>query len=73
MGSIGNLELPSELQDSYRTLISIPQDLARKGAEQRYHDTLKQAGLDEDFVRNKGQGTRATQWKGQSEGHDYLR
>lgn len=45
----------------------VTKDLARKEAEQRYRDTLKQAGLDEDFVRNKGEGTRAVQWKEQSE------
>ncbi|XP_076979128.1 protein FAM161B isoform X3 [Tamandua tetradactyla] len=39
------------------------QDLARKEAERRYRDTLKQAGLDEDFVKNKCQGIYAIQWK----------
>ncbi|EPQ18503.1 Protein FAM161B [Myotis brandtii] len=48
----------------------VTKDLARKEAEQRYQDTLKQAGLDEDFVRNKVQGTRVAQWKAQLEVHD---
>ncbi|XP_019776972.1 protein FAM161B isoform X1 [Tursiops truncatus] len=48
----------------------VTKDLARKEAEQRYRDTLKHAGLDEDFVRNKGQGNRALQWKEQSEVRD---
>lgn len=65
-------EMKKRLQTRPYLFEQVTKDLARKGAEQRYHDTLKQAGLDEDFVRNKGQGTRATQWKGQSEGHDYL-
>ncbi|XP_023392782.1 protein FAM161B isoform X3 [Pteropus vampyrus] len=64
-------EMKKRLQTRPYLFEQVTKDLARKGAEQRYHDTLKQAGLDEDFVRNKGQGTRATQWKGQSEGHDY--
>lgn len=63
-----NLELTRNSQVSYR-LVSVPQDLARKAAEQRYQDTLKQAGLDEDFVRNKGQGTRTAQGKAQLEVH----
>ncbi|XP_006206199.2 protein FAM161B [Vicugna pacos] len=48
----------------------VTKDLARKEAEQRYRDTLKQAGLDEDFVRNKGQGHRALQRREQSKVHD---
>uniref|UniRef100_A0A8D1NVY5 FAM161 centrosomal protein B n=1 Tax=Sus scrofa TaxID=9823 RepID=A0A8D1NVY5_PIG len=48
----------------------VTKDLARKEAEQRYRNTLKQAGLDEDFVKNKGQGNQASQWKEQSEVHD---
>ncbi|KAL4692830.1 hypothetical protein H8959_016640 [Pygathrix nigripes] len=41
----------------------VAKDLAKKEAEQCYLDTLKQAGLEEDFVRNKGQGTGAVQEK----------
>ncbi|XP_055989820.1 protein FAM161B [Sorex fumeus] len=48
----------------------VTKNLARKEAEQRYRDTLKQAGLDEDFVKNKGEGARAMQWKGQPEARD---
>ncbi|XP_006046648.3 protein FAM161B isoform X1 [Bubalus bubalis] len=48
----------------------VTKDLAKKEAEQRYRDTLKQAGLDEDFVRNKGQGSRALQGKEQCEVSD---
>ncbi|XP_042636953.1 protein FAM161B [Orycteropus afer afer] len=43
--------------------IPVPQDLARKAAEQRYRDTLQQAGLDEDFVSSQGQSTRTEQRK----------
>lgn len=39
----------------------VTKDLARKAAEQRYQDALRQAGLDEDFVRSEGQGTQGTQ------------
>ncbi|EGW01645.1 protein FAM161B isoform X1 [Cricetulus griseus] len=37
--------------------------LARKEAEAHYRDTLRQAGLEEEFVKTKSQGTQAVQNK----------
>ncbi|XP_036116278.1 protein FAM161B isoform X2 [Molossus molossus] len=62
-------EMKKRIQTRPYLFEQVTKDLARKEAEQRYQDTLKQAGLDEDFVRNKVQGTRAVQWKEQSEIH----
>ncbi|XP_014639882.1 PREDICTED: protein FAM161B [Ceratotherium simum simum] len=63
-------EMKKRIQTRPYLFEQVTKDLARKEAEQRYRDTLKQAGLDEDFVRNKGQGTRDVQWKEQSEVRD---
>ncbi|XP_039088177.1 protein FAM161B isoform X1 [Hyaena hyaena] len=63
-------EMKKRIQTRPYLFEQVTKDLARKEAEQRYRDTLKQAGLDEDFVRNKGQGTGAVQWKEQSEVSD---
>ncbi|XP_036168470.1 protein FAM161B isoform X2 [Myotis myotis] len=63
-------EMKKRIQTRPYLFEQVTKDLARKEAEQRYQDTLKQAGLDEDFVRNKVQGTRAAQWKAQLEVHD---
>lgn len=63
-------EMKKRLQTRPYLFEQVTKDIARKEAEQRYRDTLKQAGVDEDFVRNKGQGTQAVQWKEQSEVHD---
>ncbi|KAM7156042.1 protein FAM161B isoform 1-T1 [Molossus nigricans] len=62
-------EMKKRIQTRPYLFEQVTKDLARKEAERRYQDTLKQAGLDEDFVRNKVQGTRAVQWKEQSEIH----
>ncbi|XP_004681760.1 PREDICTED: protein FAM161B isoform X2 [Condylura cristata] len=64
-------EMKKRIQTRPYLFEQVTTDLAKKEAEQRYRDTLKQAGLDEDFVRNKGRGTRAVQWKDQSEVDDY--
>ncbi|KAG8514249.1 Protein FAM161B, partial [Galemys pyrenaicus] len=64
-------EMKKRIQTRPYLFEQVTKDLAKKEAEQRYRDTLKQAGLDEDFVRNKGQGTRAVQWKDQSEVDDW--
>ncbi|KAM8782219.1 protein FAM161B [Rhynchonycteris naso] len=64
-------EMKKRIQTRPYLFEQVTKDLARKEAAQRYQDTLKQAGLDEDFVRNKGQGTRAMQRKEQSEVHDH--
>ncbi|XP_066132249.1 protein FAM161B [Saccopteryx bilineata] len=64
-------EMKKRIQTRPYLFEQVTKDLARKEAAQRYQDTLKQAGLDEAFVRNKGQGTRAMQRKEQSEVHDY--
>ncbi|KAK2500407.1 hypothetical protein MC885_003042 [Smutsia gigantea] len=63
-------EMKKRLQTRPYLFEQVTKDIARKEAEQRYQDTLKQAGVDEDFVRNKGQGTQAVQWKEQSEVRD---
>ncbi|CAK7315926.1 Protein FAM161B [Vulpes lagopus] len=63
-------EMKKRIQTRPYLFEQVTKDLARKAAEQRYRDTLKQAGLDEDFVKNKGQGTQDVQWKQQSEVHD---
>ncbi|XP_062947453.1 protein FAM161B isoform X2 [Cynocephalus volans] len=54
-------EMKKRIQTRPYLFEQVTKDLARKEAEQRYRNTLKQAGLEEDFVRNKGQGTRAVQ------------
>ncbi|XP_049754998.1 protein FAM161B isoform X1 [Elephas maximus indicus] len=56
-------EMMKRIQTRPYLFEQVTKDLARKEAEQRYRDALKQAGLDEDFVRNQGQSTRAVQWK----------
>uniref|UniRef100_A0A8D2B250 FAM161 centrosomal protein B n=1 Tax=Sciurus vulgaris TaxID=55149 RepID=A0A8D2B250_SCIVU len=56
-------EMKKRIQTRPYLFEQVTKDLARKEAEQRYRDTLKQAGLEEDFVRNKSRGTRAVQWK----------
>ncbi|XP_037688243.1 protein FAM161B isoform X2 [Choloepus didactylus] len=56
-------EMKKRVQTRPYLFEQVTKDLARKEAERRYRDTLKQAGLDEDFVKNKCQGTYAVQWK----------
>ncbi|XP_053529278.1 protein FAM161B isoform X2 [Artibeus jamaicensis] len=46
-------EMKKRIQTRPYLFEQVTKDLARKEAEQRYRDTLRQAGLDEDFVRNK--------------------
>lgn len=54
-------EMKKRIQTRPYLFEQVAKDLAKKEAEQWYLDTLKQAGLKEDFVRNKGQGTGAVQ------------
>ncbi|KAM4853480.1 protein FAM161B [Thomomys bottae] len=54
-------EMKKRIQTRPYLFEQISKDLARKEAEQQYRDTLKQVGLEEDFVRNKSQGSR--QWR----------
>uniref|UniRef100_A0A8C9AB90 FAM161 centrosomal protein B n=1 Tax=Prolemur simus TaxID=1328070 RepID=A0A8C9AB90_PROSS len=56
-------EMKKRIQTRPYLFERVSKDLARKAAEQRYLDTLKQAGLEEDFVRNKGQDAWAVQGK----------
>ncbi|XP_071463780.1 protein FAM161B isoform X2 [Marmota flaviventris] len=63
-------EMKKRIQKRPYLFEQVTKDLARKEAEQRYRDTLKQAGLEEDFVRNKSRGTRAVQWKEESNAKD---
>ncbi|XP_060031469.1 protein FAM161B [Erinaceus europaeus] len=58
-------EMKKRIQTRPYLFEQVTKDLARKEAEQRYRDTLKQAGLDEDFVRDKGLSARTAQQKHQ--------
>ncbi|XP_048218852.1 protein FAM161B [Perognathus longimembris pacificus] len=50
-------EMKKRIQTRPYLFEQISKDLARKEAEQHYRDALKQVGLEEDFVRNKSQGS----------------
>ncbi|XP_006884750.1 PREDICTED: protein FAM161B [Elephantulus edwardii] len=63
-------EMKKRIQTRPYLFEQITKDLARKAAEQRYRDALKQAGLDEDFVRKQGQSTRSVRWKVDSDVSD---
>ncbi|XP_052041388.1 protein FAM161B [Apodemus sylvaticus] len=52
-------EMKKRIQTRPYLFEQVTKALARKEAEQRYRDTLRQAGLEEEFVRTKGQGTGA--------------
>ncbi|XP_004699084.2 protein FAM161B [Echinops telfairi] len=52
-------EMKKRIQTRPYLFEQVTKDLARRGAEQRYRDTLKQAGLDEAFVKQQGQSTGA--------------
>ncbi|XP_023559259.1 protein FAM161B, partial [Octodon degus] len=52
-------EMNKRIQTRPYLFEQVPKDLARKEVEQRYGAALRQAGLQEDFVRKKGQGTGA--------------
>ncbi|XP_005086465.2 protein FAM161B [Mesocricetus auratus] len=63
-------EYKKELEEMKRRIQTRPylfeqvtKALARKEAEERYRDTLRQAGLEEEFVKTKSQGTQAAQYK----------
>ncbi|XP_075388126.1 protein FAM161B [Tenrec ecaudatus] len=50
-------EMKKRIQTRPYLFEQVTKDLARREAEQRYRDTLKQAGLDEAFVKQQGQTT----------------
>ncbi|XP_028627724.1 protein FAM161B [Grammomys surdaster] len=52
-------EMKKRIQTRPYLFEQVTKALARKEAEQRYRDTLRQAGLEEEFVTTKGQGTEA--------------
>ncbi|XP_054096142.2 protein FAM161B isoform X1 [Callithrix jacchus] len=54
-------EMKKRIQTRPYLFEQVAKDLAKKEAEQWYLDALKQAGLEEDFVRSKGQGIQAVQ------------
>ncbi|KAL0602044.1 Protein FAM161B [Plecturocebus cupreus] len=54
-------EMKKRIQTRPYLFEQVAKDLAKKEAEQWYLDALKQARLEEDFVRSKGQGIRAVQ------------
>lgn len=56
-------EMKKRIQTRPYLFEQVAKNLAKKEAEQWYLDTLKQAGLEEDFVRNKGQSTGTVQEK----------
>ncbi|XP_052595265.1 protein FAM161B isoform X1 [Peromyscus californicus insignis] len=63
-------EYKNELEEMKRRIQTRPylfeqvtKALARKEAEERYRHTLRQAGLEEEFVITKSQGTQAVQSK----------
>ncbi|KAM6171889.1 LOW QUALITY PROTEIN: protein FAM161B [Erethizon dorsatum] len=63
-------EMKKRIQTRPYLFEQVTKDLARKEAEQRYRATLRQAGLEEDFVRKKSEGARAVQWKDEAQGKD---
>ncbi|XP_008050350.1 protein FAM161B [Carlito syrichta] len=63
-------EMKKRIQTRPYLFEQVTKDLARKEAERRYLDTLKQAGLKEDFVRNKGHSTPAAQGKKETKAKD---
>ncbi|KAK7799577.1 hypothetical protein U0070_001464 [Myodes glareolus] len=70
-------EYKKELEEMKRRIQTRPylfeqvtKALARKEAEERYRDTLRQAGLEEEFVRTKSQGTQAVQGKKKAKAKD---
>ncbi|XP_063097072.1 protein FAM161B isoform X4 [Cavia porcellus] len=63
-------EMKKRIQTRPYLFEQVTKDLARKEAEQRYQATLRQAGLEEDFVKKKSQGTRAVHWKDDAQGKD---
>ncbi|GAB1297622.1 Protein FAM161B [Apodemus speciosus] len=52
-------EMKKRIQARPYLFEQVTKALARKEAEQRYRDTLRKAGLEEEFVRTKSQGTEA--------------
>ncbi|EDL02785.1 protein FAM161B [Mus musculus] len=52
-------EMKKRIQTRPYLFEQVTKALARKEAEERYRDALKQAGLEEEFVRTKSQGTEA--------------
>ncbi|XP_003786950.1 protein FAM161B [Otolemur garnettii] len=56
-------EMKKRIQTRPYLFEQVTKDFARKEAEKLYLDTLKQAGLEEDFVRNKGEDIPAVQGK----------
>ncbi|XP_039325236.2 protein FAM161B isoform X2 [Saimiri boliviensis] len=54
-------EMKKRIQTRPYLFEQVAKDLAKKEAEQWYLDALKQAGLEEDFVRSKGQGIQAVE------------
>uniref|UniRef100_A0A8C5K6S5 Family with sequence similarity 161, member B n=1 Tax=Jaculus jaculus TaxID=51337 RepID=A0A8C5K6S5_JACJA len=49
-------EMKKRIQTRPYLFEQVTKDLAKKEAEQRYRETLQQAGLEEDFVRSQGTG-----------------
>ncbi|KAM5273580.1 protein FAM161B [Ctenodactylus gundi] len=66
-------EMKKRIQTRPYLFEQVSKDLARKAAEQRYRDTLKQKGLEEDFVRSKSLGTQAVQLKEEDKTKDSSR
>ncbi|XP_040831241.1 protein FAM161B isoform X1 [Ochotona curzoniae] len=54
-------EMKRRIQTRPYLFEQVTKNIARKAAEQRYQDALKQVGLEEDFVKNKGQDCKMVQ------------
>ncbi|XP_001375501.1 protein FAM161B isoform X1 [Monodelphis domestica] len=55
-------EMKRRVQNRPYLFEQVTQVCARKEAERRYRDILRKVGLDEDFVRNKGQDAIDLEW-----------
>ncbi|XP_043844854.1 protein FAM161B isoform X2 [Dromiciops gliroides] len=67
-------EMKRRVQNRPYLFEQVTQICARKEAERRYRDILRKVGLDEDFVRNKGQDALDLEWSEEDkEGSDSLR
>ncbi|XP_051005051.1 protein FAM161B [Acomys russatus] len=63
-------EMKKRIQTRPFLFEQVTKALARKEAEQRYRDTLRLAGLEEEFVKTKCQGSQALQCKGKAKVRD---
>ncbi|XP_036590200.1 protein FAM161B [Trichosurus vulpecula] len=60
-------EMKRRVQNRPYLFEQVTQICARKEAERRYRDILRKVGLEEDFVRNKGQDANDLEWSEEEE------